>query len=91
VVDLPPGIRSIHVKGHRPRVYVGPVFLLQLLRISFLDNNELINTDKANDDAYITIEEINTYKLLLGLWIILMHRHPNIEVIGFNHSTSLLQ
>jgi hypothetical protein len=67
------------------------VFLLQLLRISLLDNNELINTDKTNDDAYITIEEINTYKLLLGLWIIPMHRHPNIEVIGFNHSTSLLQ
>jgi hypothetical protein len=47
--------------------------------------------NKTNDDAYITIEEISTYKLLLGLWIILMHGHLNIEVMGFNPSTSLLQ
>jgi hypothetical protein len=63
---------------------------LQLLGILFLHNNELINTDKTNDDAYITIEEINTYKLMLGMWIIPMHGHPNIEVMGFNPSTSLL-
>jgi hypothetical protein len=66
------------------------VFLLQLLGISFLHNNELINTDKT-DDAYITEEEISTHKLLCGLWIVLMHTQPNIEVMGFNPSTSLLQ
>jgi hypothetical protein len=66
------------------------VLLLQLLGISFLHNNELMNTDKTNDDAYITIEEINTYELLLGLWIIPMHEHSNIEVMGFNSSTILL-
>jgi hypothetical protein len=43
------------------------MLLLQLLSISFLHNNELINTDKTNDDAYITIKEISTYKLLLGM------------------------
>jgi hypothetical protein len=48
--------------------------------------------DKSNDDAYKTIEEINTYKLLLGLlWIVPMHGHPKVEVMGFNPSTSLLQ
>jgi hypothetical protein len=67
------------------------MFLLQLLGISFLHNNELINIEKTNDDAYITIEEISTYKLLLGLWIVPMHGNPNIEVIGFNPSTSPLQ
>jgi hypothetical protein len=67
------------------------MFLLQLPRVSFLHNNEVINTDQTIDNAYITIEEISTYKLLLGLWIVLMHGHPNIEVIGLNPSTSLLQ
>jgi hypothetical protein len=66
------------------------VLLLQLLGISFLHNNELMNTDKTNDDAYITIEEINTYELLLGLWIVSMHEHSNIEVMEFNSSTILL-
>jgi hypothetical protein len=82
-------IRSIHVKGHRPWVYVRLVFLLQLLSISFMHNNEL-NTDKTND-AYIIVEESSTYKLLLGLWTVLMHRHPNIEVMRFNPSNSRLQ
>jgi hypothetical protein len=67
------------------------VFLLQLLGISFLHNNDLINMDKTNDNAYITVEEISTYKLMLGLWIVPMHGHPNIVVMGFNTSTSLLQ
>jgi hypothetical protein len=44
-----------------------------------------------NDDEYIIVEEISTYKLLLGLWIVSMHGHPNIEAMGFNRSTSLLQ
>jgi hypothetical protein len=45
--------------------------------------------DKA-DDAYITVE-ISTYKLMLRLWIVSMHRHPKIDEMRFNNSTSLLQ
>jgi hypothetical protein len=67
------------------------MFLPQLLGISFLHNNELIDTYKTNDDAYIIVEEISTYKLLLGLWIVPMHGHPNIKVMGFNPGTSLEQ
>jgi hypothetical protein len=40
--------------------------------------------------TYITIEII-TYKLLRGLWIIPMHRHPNVDEMGINACTGLLQ
>jgi hypothetical protein len=51
-------------------------------------HNSELNMDKTND-AYITVE-ISTYKLLLRLWIIPMHMHPNIEEMGFNPSNGLL-
>jgi hypothetical protein len=38
--------------------------------------------DKTNN-AYISIEII-TYKLLCCLWIIPMHRHPNVDEMGTN-------
>jgi hypothetical protein len=87
-VTLP---HTVQLRRRTRRFYVGPMFLLQLLARLFMHNNELINTDKTNNDAYITIEEISTYKLLFGLWIVPMHGHPNIKVMGFNPSTSLLQ
>jgi hypothetical protein len=40
--------------------------------------------------TYITIEII-TYKLLRGLWIIPMHRNPNVDEMGINPHTGLLQ
>jgi hypothetical protein len=40
--------------------------------------------------THITIEII-TYKLLRGLWIITMHRHPNVDEMGINVHTGLLQ
>jgi hypothetical protein len=40
--------------------------------------------------TYITIE-ITTYKLMCGLWIIPMHRHPNVDEMGINARTDLLQ
>jgi hypothetical protein len=39
--------------------------------------------DKTND-AYTTVEEISIYKLLMGLWIVSIHWHPNIKVMAFN-------
>jgi hypothetical protein len=70
--------------------------LLQLLRVSVLYKSEL-NMDKTND-AYITIEII-TYKLLCHLSngdktndaYIPMHRHPNVDEMGINTHTGLLQ
>jgi hypothetical protein len=59
-----------------------------VLRVLVLHKSEL-NMDKIND-AYITIEII-TYKLLSRLWIIPMHRHPNVDEMGINTRTGLLQ
>jgi hypothetical protein len=40
--------------------------------------------------THITIEII-THRLLHGLWIIPMHRHPNVDEMGINARTGLLQ
>jgi hypothetical protein len=46
-----------------------------------MHKSKIINyTDKTNN-AYISIEII-TYKLLCCLWIIPMHRHPNVDEMG---------
>jgi hypothetical protein len=45
--------------------------------------------DKTNN-AYISIEII-IYKLFHCLWIIPMHRHTNVDEMGINPRTSLLQ
>jgi hypothetical protein len=83
-------IHNIHVEGHRPRVCIGTVCLHHLLRVSVLHKSEIVTyTDKTND-AYIRIEII-AYKLLLCLWIIPMHRHSNIDEMGINPHTGLLQ
>jgi hypothetical protein len=83
-------IRSGHIEGHRPRVCIRTVCLPQLLRVSVLHKSKIINyTDKTNN-AYISIEII-TYKLLRCLWIIPMHRHPNVDEMGINPRTGLLQ
>jgi hypothetical protein len=83
-------IRIVHVEGHQPRVYIGTVCIPQLLHVSILHKIEIINYTDETNNAYISIKII-TYKLLRRLWIIPMHRHPNIDEMGINPRTSLLQ
>jgi hypothetical protein len=83
-------IRSIHVEAHRPWVCIETVCLFQLLRVSVLHKSKIINYMDKTNNAYISIEII-TYKLLRRLWIIPMHRHPNVDEMGINPHSSLLQ
>jgi hypothetical protein len=83
-------ICSGHVEGHRPWVSIRTVCLPQLLHVSVLHKSKIINYIDKTNNAYISIEII-TYKLLHCLWIIPMHRHPNVDEMGINPHTGFLQ